>query len=81
MCYIMSMSTTTVRLDPDEEHTLDQLAEIHGGRSNALRQGLKLLAASTQRHAALAELLREWDREAGAVDEFSIAAIAERYEL
>ena len=75
------MSTTTVRLDPDEEHALDQLAEIHGGRSNALRQGLKLLAAATQRHAALAELLSDWDREAGPVDERSIATMAERYEL
>jgi predicted transcriptional regulator len=75
------MSTTTVRLDPDEEQTLDQLAEIHGGRSNALRQGLKLLAASTQRHDALTELLRDWDREAGAVDEQAVATMANRYDL
>ena len=75
------MSTTTVRLDPDEENTLDQLAAIHGGRSNALRKGLELLAASTQRHAALTELLREWDREAGVVDDKSIAAMVERYDL
>ncbi|MFN0028085.1 MAG: hypothetical protein ACKV2O_13040 [Acidimicrobiales bacterium] len=75
------MSTTTVRLDPDEERTLDQLAEIHGGRSNALRQGLKLLAASTRQRAVLSELLDEWDREAGAVDEQSVAVMVERYEL
>jgi predicted transcriptional regulator len=75
------VSTTTIRLDPDEEHTLDQLAEIHGGRSNALRQGLKLLAASTQRRAALAELLRDWDSEVGAVDEQTVATMAKRYEL
>jgi predicted transcriptional regulator len=75
------MSTTTVRLDPDEELALDQLAEIHGGRSNALRQGLKLLAASTQRHGALTELLRDWDRESGPVEEQSVAAMAERYDL
>ena len=75
------MSTTTVRLDPDEEHTLDQLAEIHGGRSNALRQGLKLLAAATQRRAAMAELLHDWDAEAGAVDEQAVAAMAARYDL
>jgi predicted transcriptional regulator len=81
MCYIVCMATTTVRLDPDEEQTLDQLAEIHGGRSNALRQGLKLLAASTRRDTALAELLRDWDAEAGAVDEQSVAAIAARYDL
>jgi predicted transcriptional regulator len=81
LCYNDEMSTTTVRLDAEEEQTLDQLAEIHGGRSNALRQGLKLLAASTQRNAALTELLRDWDREAGEVDEKSVAAMAERYEL
>ncbi len=75
------MSTTTVRLDPDEELTLDQLAHVHGGRSNALRQGLKLLAAVTQRHAALAELLQDWDREAGPVDEQSVATMVDRYEL
>lgn len=75
------MATTTVRLDPDEEQTLDQLAEIHGGRSNALRQGLKLLAASTQQRAALAELLLDWDREAGAVDQRAVTTMAERYEL
>jgi predicted transcriptional regulator len=75
------MSTTTVRLDPDEELTLDQLAEIHGGRSNALREGLKLLAASTQRRGALTELLRDWDQETGPVDEQSVAVMAERYDL
>jgi predicted transcriptional regulator len=75
------MSTTTVRLDPDEEHTLDQLAEIHGGRSNALRQGLKLLAASTRRHAALAELLGKWDLEAGPVTDQAVAAMVARYDL
>lgn len=75
------MSTTTVRLGPDEEKTLDQLAKIHGGRSNALRQGLKLLAASAQRQAALAELLRDWDSKAGPVSEQTVAAMAERYDL
>ena len=55
------MATTTVRLDPDEELALDELAEIHGGRSNALRIGLRLLAAENHRHAALAGLLTDWD--------------------
>jgi predicted transcriptional regulator len=75
------MATTTVRLDPDEEHTLDELAEIHGGRSNALRMGLRLLAAETQRHAALADLLVDWESEAGPVDEDAVAAVSERYGL
>ena len=75
------MATTTVRLDPDEEHTLDELAEIHGGRSNALRIGLRLLAAETQRHAALADLLGDWQHEAGPVDEDAVAAMSDRYGL
>ncbi len=75
------MATTTVRLDPDEEHTLDELAEIHGGRSNALRAGLRLLAAETQRHAALADLLADWEHEAGPVDEDAVAAMSDRYGL
>jgi predicted transcriptional regulator len=75
------MSTTTVRLDPDEEQTLDELAELHGGRSNALRQGLRLLAADTHRRSALADLLLDWEREAGSVSEEVVAAMTERYAL
>jgi predicted transcriptional regulator len=75
------MATTTVRLDPDEENTLDELAEIHGGRSNALRVGLRLLAAETQRQASLADLLADWEEEAGPVDEGAVAAMSDRYRL
>lgn len=75
------MSTTTVRLDPEEERTLDELAEIHGGRSNALRQGLKLLAESTKRQAALADLLSDWEAEAGTVDDAAVATMVARYAL
>jgi predicted transcriptional regulator len=53
------VSTITVRLDPEEEEMLDRLAEIHGGRSGALRAGLRLLAANTAGQAALAGLLAE----------------------
>ena len=75
------MATKTVRLDPDEEHTLDELAEIHGGRSNALRVGLRLLAAETHRHAALADLLADWEQEVGPVDDDAVAAMSDRYGL
>jgi Arc/MetJ-type ribon-helix-helix transcriptional regulator len=75
------MATTTVRLDPDEEHALDELAEIHGGRSNALRAGLQLLAAETRRHAELADLLTDWEHESGPVDEAAVTAMSERYHL
>ena len=75
------MATTTVRLDPEEERTLDELAEIHGGRSNALRAGLRLLAADTRRQAELAELLCDWESEAGPVDDEAVAAMVDRYRL
>lgn len=75
------MATTTVRLDPDEERILDELAEIHGGRSNALRQGLRMLATTTRQQAALAELLHDWEAEAGLVDDEAAAAMAKRYDL
>jgi Arc/MetJ-type ribon-helix-helix transcriptional regulator len=75
------MATTTVRLDPDEERILDELAEVHGGRSNALRLGLRLLAADTERRSALAGLLLDWERQAGPVAEEAVAAMTERYEL
>ncbi len=60
---------------------MDQLAEIHGGRSNALREGLRLLAANTRQQAALAELLCDWEVEAGPVDEEAVAAMVDRYGL
>ena len=75
------MGTTTVRLDAEEERALDELAAVHGGRSSALREGLRLLAASTRRQAALAELVREWEAESGPVDEDTISLVAARYEL
>ena len=81
MLHSLAVATTTVRLDADEEQTLDELAEIYGGRSNALREGLRLLAAQTQRRSSLADLLLEWESEAGPVSEEAVAAMRERYEL
>ena len=81
LCYILVMATTTVRLDPEEEQTLDELAAIHGGRSNALRAGLELLAMEAHRRIALNDLLSEWEREAGPVHDDVVAAVSERYGL
>jgi Arc/MetJ-type ribon-helix-helix transcriptional regulator len=75
------MRTTTVRLDADEERALDELAAVYGGRSSALREGLRLLAGSTRRQAALAELVHEWAKEAGPVDDNTISRVADRYGL
>ena len=71
------MATTTVRLDPEEEHTLDRLAEIHGGRSGALRAGLRLLAPNTARQAPLAE----WEAEDGPVDRAAVDRMIDEYGL
>jgi predicted transcriptional regulator len=75
------MATTTVRLDPDEERTLDQLAAIHGGRSNTLRLGLQLLSQATKRQLALGEFLHDWDAETSPVDEESIERMTSRFDL
>lgn len=75
------MATTTVRLDPEEEDALDELAAIHGGRSNALRIGLRLLAAENHRRFALTDLLTDWERDAGPVTDDAVAAMTDRYHL
>ena len=81
MQYTIGVATTTIRLDDQEEETLDRLAQLHGGRSNALRQGLRLLAERTQKSEALAELLVEWRTHAGPVTEASIAEATKRFGL
>lgn len=75
------MSTTTVRLDDDDEAILDMLAPEYGGRSSAIRQALRNLAADRTRQDALRSLLAEWDAEEGPIDEADIAAMADRYGL
>ena len=75
------MSTTTIRLDELEEAALDHLAEIHGGRSNALREGLRLLAALTARREALAHFVSEWAAESGGVSDDAVSRMADNYQL
>ena len=75
------MATTTIRLDDREEETLDHLARLHGGRSNALRQGLRLLAQQTQKSEALDQLLVEWQTSAGPVTEAAVAEATVRFGL
>jgi Arc/MetJ-type ribon-helix-helix transcriptional regulator len=75
------MSTTTVRLDHDDEHLLDKLAITYGGRSNAIRQALRQLAAEADRHEALDGFLEDWQRDAGPIDEAAVEAMAARYGL
>ena len=75
------MSTTTVRLDEDDEHILDELAPAYGGRSNAIRQALRRLSAEVDRQRALEEFLTEWQHDAGPVDEGAVEAMAQRFGL
>ena len=75
------MSTTTVRLDEDDESILDKLAPAFGGRSNAIREALRFLSADVERHEALEGFLAEWESERGPVDEAAVEAMAQRYGL
>ena len=75
------MATTTVRLDEDEERILDGLAGIYGGRSNTIRQALRLLWVRAERQRALGALLEQWAEDAGPIDEAGVAEMIERYQL
>ncbi len=75
------MSTTTVRLDDEDEALLDMLAPEYGGRSSAIRQALRDLAADRKRQSALRSFLTEWDSEEGPIDDEDVAVMAERYGL
>lgn len=75
------MSTTTVRLDDEDEAILDMLAPEYGGRSSAIRQALRNLAADRKRQSALRSFLAEWDTEAGPINDEDVDAIAEKFGL
>lgn len=75
------MSTTTVRLDDEDEALLDMLAPEYGGRSSAIRQALRNLAADRRRQDALLSFLADWDAQEGPIDDMDIAAMADRYGL
>jgi Arc/MetJ-type ribon-helix-helix transcriptional regulator len=75
------MSTTTVRLDDDDEAILDLLAPEYGGRSSVIRHALRNLAAERGRLDDLRSLLAEWDADAGPVSDEDVAAMTDRYGL
>ena len=77
----MPVSTTTVRLDPDDEQLLDKLVQTFGSRSNAIRQALRSLAEDVDRHDALTEFLAAWELEAGPLAEADVEAVSRRYKL
>jgi predicted transcriptional regulator len=75
------VSTTTVRLDNDDEQLLDKLALSFGGRSNAIRLALRSLAEDVDRNEALAAFLADWQNDAGPVNEAEVEAMTRRYRL
>jgi predicted transcriptional regulator len=75
------VSTTTVRLDNDDEQLLDKLALSFGGRSNAIRLALRSLADDVDRNEALAAFLADWQNDAGPVNEAEVDAMTRRYRL
>lgn len=75
------MSTTTVRLDDEDDAILDMLAPEYGGRSSVIRHALRVLAADRRRKDALRSFLAEWDAEDGPIDDRDIDKMAERYNL
>ena len=60
---------------------VNMLALEYGGRSSAIRQALRNLAADRTRQDALRSFLAEWDAEEGPIDDDDIAAMADRYGL
>lgn len=80
-CYTRHMSTTTVRLDDDDEALLDLLAPEYGGRSSAIRHALRELGADRHRQDALRQFVEAWEDQAGPVDDGDVAAMADRYGL
>ncbi len=75
------MTTTTVRLSPEEEDALDKLAERYGGRSGAIRDAVRRLPAEQARQDALQHALDEWFTERGPVDEEAVTEAIKRFGL
>lgn len=75
------MGTITVRLDADDERLLDELAAVHGDRSTAVREAIRLLSGKEERQRNLRAFLDEWEVEGGPITEEELAETARRYGL
>jgi Arc/MetJ-type ribon-helix-helix transcriptional regulator len=71
----------SLRLDPAEEAELDRLAVLFGGRSEALREALRRLAAEERRRAAFRGFVAEWGAEHGGAPQDEIDAEIRRLGL
>lgn len=78
-CYGRLMATTTVRLSEEEERVLTALAEEYGGRSNVLREGLRILGERQRHRVALGALLDEWEQEDGPSSEANLERMRKKY--
>ena len=68
-----------MRLSEDERVMLDEVAAECGGRSSALKQGLRLLVAERRRRKALARFVDDWEAESGPADPALVDEMIERY--
>ena len=71
--------TATVRFNEAELALLNELASEFGGRSTAIKQGLRLLAQQRSRQLALRSCMAEWAEHSGPPDPDGVAAMRERY--
>ncbi len=71
--------TATVRFNAAELALLNELAAEFGGRSTAIKQGLRLLAQERRRQLALRSFMAEWAEHSGPPDPDGVAAMRERY--
>lgn len=75
------MGTITVRLDADDERLLDELARLHGDRSTAVREAIRLLAGREERRRGLREFLDGWEVDGGPITQAEIDETARRLGL
>jgi predicted transcriptional regulator len=75
------MATITVRLDADDERLLDELAEVHGDRSTAVREAIRALSAGDARRRGMRRFLDEWEVEGGPITEAEVDQAARRFGL
>lgn len=73
------MATTTVRLSAEEEEILTALAKAYGGRSNVLREGLRILGERERQRIELGALLDEWEQEDGPLSEEGLERMRRKY--
>lgn len=77
----MAMGTVTVRLGTDDERLLDQLAVVHGDRSTAVREAIRLLAGDEARRRGLQGLVRLIESEDGPIGQAGVEEYIGRYDL